>query len=165
MFQAKVNQRENFTIEKKAETILLDGKEFEMDLSEISKGYFHIIKDNQSISAEVVSADVKHKTFQIKVNGNIHEVTLKNKMDLLLDKMGISAQDDTTIKDIKAPMPGLILDILVSVGDEISKGNQLMVLEAMKMENVLKASGDGIVKSIEVIKGQSVEKNQLLINF
>ncbi len=165
MFQAKVNQGENFTIEKKQETILLDGKEFRIDWSEIKKGYFHIIKDNQSISAEIVSADIKQKYFQIKVNGNIHEVTLKNNMDMLLDKMGISAQDDTTIKDIKAPMPGLILDILVTVGDEISKGNQLMVLEAMKMENVLKAAGDGVVKSIEVVKGQSVEKNQILINF
>jgi biotin carboxyl carrier protein len=165
MFQAKVNQGENFTIEKKEETILLDGKEFKMDLSEITKGYFHILKDNVSITAEVVSADVEHKTFQIKVNGNIHEVTLKGKIDLLLDKMGISSQDDNTLKDIKAPMPGLILDILVSVGDEISKGNQLMILEAMKMENVLKATGDGIVKAIEVVKGQSVEKNQVLINF
>ena len=165
MFQAKVNQGKNFTIEKKEETILLDGKEFKMDLSEITKGYFHILKDNESITAEVVSADVKLKTFQIKVNGNIHEVILKDKMDILLDKMGISSQDDNTIKDIKAPMPGLILDILVTVGDEITKGNQLMVLEAMKMENVLKAPGDGIVKSIEVVKGQSVEKNQILINF
>lgn len=165
MFQAKVNQGKNFTIEKKEETILLDGKEFKMDLSEITKGYFHILKDNESITAEVVSADVKLKTFQIKVNGNIHEVILKDKMDILLDKMGISSQDDNTIKDIKAPMPGLILDILVTLGDEITKGNQLMVLEAMKMENVLKAPGDGIVKSIEVVKGQSVEKNQILINF
>ena len=165
MFQSKVNEGENFTIEKKEETILLDGKEFKMDLSEISKGYFHLLKDNKSITAEVVNADFKLKTFQIKVNGNIHEVTLKNKMDLLLEKMGISSQDDNTLKDIKAPMPGLILEILVAVGDEITKGNQLMVLEAMKMENVLKATGDGVVKSIEVVKGQSVEKNQILINF
>jgi len=165
MFQAKVNDGENFTIEKRQDTILLDGEEFKLDCSEISKNYFHIIKDNKSILAEVVSADFKTKSFKIKVNGNIHSVALKNNMDLLLEKMGISSQDDNSLKDFKAPMPGLILKVLVEVGDEISKGSQLMILEAMKMENVLKAPGDGIVSSIEVVKGQSVEKNQVLINF
>ena len=165
MYQAKVNNGGNFTIEKKGETILINGKEFELDYSEIFRGYFHIIKDNQSISAEVVGTDFKKKEFKIKVEGRIYSVVMKNQMDLLLENMGLSSQDDTIVKDVKAPMPGLILDIMVNVDDKISKGDQLMVLEAMKMENVLKAPGDGVIKSIEIVKGQSVEKNQVLINF
>ncbi|MCL4145650.1 UNVERIFIED_CONTAM: hypothetical protein GTU68_019273 [Idotea baltica] len=62
-------------------------------------------------------------------------------------------------------MPGLILDILVEVGQTIQKGDQLMILEAMKMENVLKAPGEGSISSIEVSQGDSVEKNQVLIKF
>ena len=60
-------------------------------------------------------------------------------------------------------MPGLILDVLVSAGDTVAKDDPLIILEAMKMENVLKSAGDGVVKSIEVAKGQAVDKNQILI--
>ena len=165
MYQAKVNDGESLTLERDGENFLINGKNFTIDYSEISSGYFHFIKDHQSITAEVVSHDLKAKTFTIKVNGNLHTVVLQDKMDLLLEKMGISKLDDDTLKDIKAPMPGLILDILVKEGQEIQKGDQLMILEAMKMENVLKSSGEGVVKSIEVKKGQSVEKNEVLINF
>ncbi len=165
MYQAKVNDSESVSIEKDADTILIDGQKLPLDCSEISPGYFHIIKDHKSITAEVVNADFKKKEFEIKVQGKIHKVSFKDKMDLLLEKMGISSIDEGNLKDIKAPMPGLILDILVTPNQEVKKGDQLMILEAMKMENVLKASGDGTVKSVEVSKGQSVEKNQVLINF
>jgi len=79
--------------------------------------------------------------------------------------MGISNLDSAQVNDMKAPMPGLILDILVTPGQEVKKGDQLLILEAMKMENVLKAPGDGTVSSIEVAKGDSVEKGQVLIKF
>jgi biotin carboxyl carrier protein len=68
-------------------------------------------------------------------------------------------------KEIKAPMPGLIFDIKVKEGDEVKKGDAVLILEAMKMENILKSPGDGTVKSIKIKKGQSVEKNQVLIQF
>jgi len=67
------------------------------------------------------------------------------------------------LKNIKAPMPGLVLDVLVESGQTITKGDQLLILEAMKMENVLKAAGDGVVKSIEIKKGNTVEKGQILV--
>jgi len=99
------------------------------------------------------------------VNKTIYKIELKDKMDILLEKMGIDMSAVAAVNDLKAPMPGLVLDILVEEGQEIHKGDQLIVLEAMKMENVLKAEGDGIIKSIEVNQGTSVEKNQILINF
>ena len=67
------------------------------------------------------------------------------------------------VKDIKAPMPGLVLQISVGPGDTVEKGDPLLILEAMKMENVLKAPGSGTVKKVSVNQGQAVEKNQLLI--
>jgi biotin carboxyl carrier protein len=69
------------------------------------------------------------------------------------------------MNELKAPMPGLVVDFLVEIGQEVQTGDKLMILEAMKMENVIKASGQGIVKKINVIKGQSVEKSQILIEF
>jgi biotin carboxyl carrier protein len=60
-------------------------------------------------------------------------------------------------------MPGLVVNILVAEGDTIAKGDALLVLEAMKMENIIKSPGEGVVKKININKGQAVEKNQVLI--
>jgi biotin carboxyl carrier protein len=83
----------------------------------------------------------------------------------LLEKMGISAANAGKVNNIKAPMPGLIITLKVAVGDTVKAGDQLLILEAMKMENILKSPGDGVVKKIKVKKGDSVEKNQVLIEF
>jgi biotin carboxyl carrier protein len=69
------------------------------------------------------------------------------------------------ILQIKAPMPGLVLSVLVTEGDEVKKGDNLLVLEAMKMENMIKSPTDGIIKKIEIKQGNKVEKNELLISF
>ena len=71
----------------------------------------------------------------------------------------------TKVSDLKAPMPGLVLSIDVEVGKEVKKGDALLILEAMKMENVIKSPTDGVIKSIAVKTSQAVEKNQLLLNF
>jgi biotin carboxyl carrier protein len=86
-------------------------------------------------------------------------------MDLLLLQMGLNNNSTGKVNSIKAPMPGLILEINAQQGDVVSPGDTLLVLEAMKMENVIKASGEGTVKSVRVSKGQSVEKGQVLIEF
>jgi len=70
-----------------------------------------------------------------------------------------------SLKEIKAPMPGLILDLKVAPGDQVQKGDVLLILEAMKMENSIKSPGDGVVKEVKVSLKQSVEKNQVLIQF
>ena len=67
--------------------------------------------------------------------------------------------------DLKAPMPGLVVEVSVSEGQEIKKGDKLVVLEAMKMENILKSPADGVVKKVNVKKGNTVEKNEVLILF
>jgi len=112
-----------------------------------------------------VEADYQAKTFTFKINGVKQVVSVKDRFDLLLDKLGMSNANVHKVNDIKAPMPGLILDIKVQPGQEIKKGDTLLILEAMKMENILKAPGDGIVKEIKVSVKQNVEKNQVLILF
>jgi biotin carboxyl carrier protein len=135
------------------------------DLVEYSPNCFHIIKDNKSYRAEVVKADPATKSFVIKVNGSIQTVTIKDKFDLLLEKMGITTSSVSKINNIKAPMPGLIIDLKIKVGDTVNAGDALLILEAMKMENVLKSPSTATVKSVKVKKGDSVEKGQILIEF
>lgn len=124
---------------------------------------YHILKDGKSHKAQLSHNNNNPKEITILLNGTEHTVTIKDTVDQMVDKMGLSVVEDATAGDILAPMPGLILDILVSAGDPISKGDSLLILEAMKMENVIKAEADGIVKSVCLAKGDSVEKNQLII--
>ena len=77
--------------------------------------------------------------------------------------MGIKRTFEAVNTDIKAPMPGKVLSVVVTEGDEVKKGDAILILEAMKMENVLKAEGDCIIKKVLVNKEESVEKNQVLI--
>ena len=79
--------------------------------------------------------------------------------------MGFEVGKTKQINAIKAPMPGLILEINVSVGQEVKENDNLLILEAMKMENSFSSPRDGIIKSIAVFKGDAVDKGQLLIEF
>ena len=145
--------------------LYLNGKVFDFDKADLGDGHFHILKDNKSFSAEVLSVNRAEKKVSLLVNGKKSEVQLKEKIDLLLEKLGMAAESSRKVNVLKAPMPGLILDIKVEEGTEVKAGDPLFILEAMKMENVLKSPGDGIVKSVSVKKGNSVEKNQVLITF
>jgi len=128
-----------------------------------SEGDFHIIKEGQSYTASLLAADYDKKELTLSINGNKYQVKIEDEYDLLVKKMGLSVGGQQKIKNVKAPMPGLILDILIEPGQTISKGDQLLILEAMKMENVLKSEGEGVVKSVEAKKGDAVDKGQLLI--
>lgn len=155
----------SWQIENKQGSLLLNGQPFEWDLVQLDANRFHIIKDNVSYNAELVEADYKAKTFTLKINGTLHTVSVKDRFDLLLDQMGMSNANEKKLNDIKAPMPGLVLDIKVKIGDEVKKGDQILILEAMKMENILKSPGDGIVKAIKVNVKDNVEKGQVLLEF
>ena len=126
-------------------------------------GTLHLLQDNQSYHITIIDTDFDNNKLTLEINGNPYEIAIEDEYDQLVKKMGLSTGGTQKLKNIKAPMPGLILDILVKPEQTIEKGDQLLVLEAMKMENVLKAEGEGVVKSIEVTKGAAVDKGQVMI--
>lgn len=134
-----------------------------LDSQQVSANHYHILKDNRSAKAEVVHKDFLNRTYTVKINSNTFEVSIANDLDLLIEEMGLSLGQTQVVNDIKAPMPGLILEVSVEEGQEVKEGDYLLVLEAMKMENALTAPRDAVIKSISVKKGETVEKNQLLI--
>lgn len=164
MLKVSVNEK-TFEIEQEKEGLQLNGETFNWDLVELSDGKFHIIKDHQSFNAELVQADYAQKSFVIKVNNKLFELKAQDRFDLLLEKLGMSAATNQKLNELKAPMPGLILDILIEEGQEVVKGDKLLILEAMKMENIIKCPGDGKIKQVLIKKGENVEKNQVLIVF
>ncbi len=162
MYQAKANGN-NFEIEKNEKGFAINGELFEWDLVKISEGYFHILHKNRSYQVEVVKADRATKTFQIKINNKLLQVAVKDKFDLLLEKMGMANGSTAKVNTIKAPMPGLVIELKVNAGDAVKVGDPLLILEAMKMENILKSPAEGVIKNVKTKKGDSVEKGQVLI--
>ncbi|NHM03917.1 acetyl-CoA carboxylase biotin carboxyl carrier protein subunit [Flavobacterium celericrescens] len=131
----------------------------------IEQSKFHILKDNKPYKAEIVSADFIAKKYTIKVNNNTYEVAISDALDELIKSMGIERGRTKVVNAIKAPMPGLILEISVEVGQTVKENDPLLILEAMKMENSFLSPRDGVIKSIAVEKGNAVDKGQLLVEF
>lgn len=129
-------------------------------------GNNYIAEYNDSIyNISVKSFDPNTKSYTLTVNDVPVELSLKNELDQLIEKLGLKSQKEENISQILAPMPGLVVDISVAVGDKVNKGDALLILEAMKMENILKSKGSGVVKSIQVSQKDKVDKGQLLIEF
>lgn len=158
-------QNDSHSVEKSGDSIKVNQKPISWDMKWIGERKIHLIRGNESIEAELLYLDKATKTLQIRLGHRTATLKLKDKFDLLLEKMGMGANGHGNIKDIKAPMPGLILELKVCPGDQVKKGDIVLVLEAMKMENVIKSPGDGVVREVKVSLKQSVEKNQVLILF
>ncbi|MBL4710037.1 MAG: biotin/lipoyl-binding protein [Flavobacteriales bacterium] len=164
--KVEVENGNTYSIEDlKENEALLDGKQVTWDSYQVKDGKFHIIKGSQSYSVEVVNADAANKTFELKVNNSPYKTKVEDRFDLLLQQLGMDNLGSTAVSELKAPMPGMVLNIEVEAGQEVKEGDALVVLEAMKMENVLKSPADVVIKSIAVKKGIAVEKNELLIEF
>lgn len=165
MYKGIVNEESSRNVEVKNGKIVLDGQEIAFDLHPISASQFHVLYRQASYRIEVLEADYSQKTFVLLVNGKRISVQLKEELDILLEKLGMDAATENTVKEIRSPMPGLIRAIAVAEGTAVKAGESLLTLEAMKMENAIKSPVDGVVASIQVSAGQSVEKNQLLLAF
>lgn len=166
MLKVKSTQiKEEITLEDSEKGLLIDGTLSDYDLIKESDTKFHLIKENKSYNLEILEVNQEAKEFTIKVNGNEYQLKASDKYDELLSKMGISRGAAKKLNELKAPMPGLVLDIKVEAGQEVKKDEPLLVLEAMKMENVLKSPEDVVIKSVEIKTQDTVEKNQILLKF
>ncbi|MFQ3269502.1 MAG: biotin carboxyl carrier protein [Flavobacteriales bacterium] len=166
MYKAKVNDQEfefNFSDDKGLKGTV-NGDSFDMDLAKQGSVH-HLIHEHKSFTIELVELNKEDKFCILKVNNQELTISIEDKYDALLKQLGMENMNSQKVNEVKAPMPGLVLNILVEPGQQISKGDGLFVLEAMKMENIIKSPTDAIVKSIEVEKGIAVEKNQVLVKF
>jgi biotin carboxyl carrier protein len=159
-------------------------KEYDIELEYRSEKYFAVINGKK---VEIASYRLGESRSLLLIDGRSHEVDVRangydarrvvfmNGMEIpaeiedyhlaqLRKTAGMTrgAQIDT---QLKAAMPGLVVDVRVQPGDRVAKGQPVLVLEAMKMENIIKAPGDATVKEVFVTKGMSVEKGDRLLEF
>ncbi|WOD43628.1 acetyl-CoA carboxylase biotin carboxyl carrier protein subunit [Hwangdonia lutea] len=155
----KTNVNNTFEFEIDEEAIL------NLDAIQVSDAEFHVLHHHKSYHVEIEESNFNNKTYQVKVNNNTYNINIFNNLDALIKEMGFTIGSTKHVDSIKAPMPGLILEIQVEANQEVKENDTLLILEAMKMENIITSPRDGIIKSISVTKGDAVEKNQLLIEF
>ncbi|WP_108803857.1 acetyl-CoA carboxylase biotin carboxyl carrier protein subunit [Aquimarina sp. Aq107] len=152
-------------VNKDFETSLSEDTISKTNIIETSNSKFHVINNNQSYHTEVIKSDFVNKNYTVKVNSNIYEVDISNSLDMMISEMGFSIGASKQVNSIKSPMPGLIIDIQVEIGQTVKEDDYLLVLEAMKMENIITSPREGTIKSIAVSKGDAVDKGKLLIEF
>jgi biotin carboxyl carrier protein len=163
MLQLKVNNKNEFSIEKKDGQWLVNGNAAGIDVQQQPNGLISILYNGKSYTAMVEKFDRKAKELGLRINGQSHSITIKEPIDQLLSSMGLDMSALKKAEPVKAPMPGMILKVLVEPGQVINKGDGLLILEAMKMENVLKAGTSATVKAIRVNEKTAVEKGTVLI--
>ncbi|MBK9255930.1 MAG: biotin/lipoyl-binding protein [Saprospiraceae bacterium] len=116
-------------------------------------------------NAIIRKSDIDRKEFNIIIDGFTFVVKIEEPLDQLISQLGFRELKVGSVKEIKSPMPGLVADVVVKPGDIVEAGEKLLSLEAMKMENIIKSISAGTVKNVFVEKGNSIEKNQILIEF
>ncbi|PUZ22171.1 biotin carboxyl carrier protein [Chitinophaga costaii] len=162
MIKATVNGKNAFSIEN-ASQVTCNGVAVDWSAALLPNGNYSVIMNNQSFAVQLRKIDREHKTVSLQIAGQVFDVKLEEPIDQLLAAMGIKDALGRKVNDMKAPMPGLVLQVLVTPGQAIKKGDPVLILEAMKMENVFKATADAVVKEIKVSPRTAVEKGQVLI--
>lgn len=163
MLQIKVNNGSPFEIEKDGTQWLINGQAAGADIQWQPNGQVSLLLDNKSYTGQVEKIDKDNKELVLRIEGQRYTLAIREDIDLLLDKMGINLAAMQKAAPLKAPMPGLVLKVLVSPGQVVQKGDGLLILEAMKMENVLKATGTATIKAIRAEEKSAVEKGTVLI--
>ena len=134
-----------------------------VDLIQKSPTLFNLLQNHTSVNATLVKADPSAKIQTIEIEGENFDVQIKDELDQMLDKMGFNTAAGKQIKEIIAPMPGQVLQIAVTEGQQVQEGDTILILVAMKMENSIRINTDAMIKRIAVSSGQAVDKGQVLV--
>ncbi len=144
---------------------LTDGQLEDMDYVQQGKDRFHFLFNNIGYRVDVVTIDARKKRMTLIINEIKYTLHIKDEVDILLDQLGFSKKRIRNIDKVESPMPGLILEVDVKPGDEVEEGQRLLVLEAMKMENIIKSPVPGKIKEVLVNTGENIDSGQILIKF
>ena len=148
---------------------LLDGQKVQSSDGAFVKWYDHtyflLLHKGKKFHGEIVKDDSENNQLTIKINHRVFQIKRRGELDELIASLGLDVPKIKKLKELKAPMPGRVLKIFVKEGDEIQIGDNVLSLEAMKMENILKAEGIGTVSKICIEEGDVVDKGAVLIEF
>ena len=143
------------------EEVIANGSSYQID--RIKNGLYEVSVEGETHRVLIVKRE--GNTTRVMINGRLCDVQTETEGEKLIKQLGLDKVRKKKLKDLKAPMPGLVLKVMVEEGQQVAKGDALLVLEAMKMENLIKAADDATIGGVSINEGQAVEKGQLLIKF
>lgn len=135
------------------------------DLVRTGPGTYSLVHNGRSFKVLVLKEDKENNTVRLRIGAHTYTVRLEDEQAQLMHALGLDKARGAAVRELKAPMPGLILKMLVAEGAAVKKNDPVLILEAMKMENVIKSPGDATVKKIHAQERTAVEKGQLLLSF
>ena len=156
-FKIKVNGRFQFNLDK----VDVD----ELNISKDESGQIHLLYNSNSYHVRVIESDLDKKYYTIAINDREHRVAISDSLDQLISDMGLTQRKIQEVDSITAPMPGMILELMVNEEQEVKENDPILILEAMKMENIIKSPRNGKISAIHIKVGQAIEKNELLIEY
>lgn len=162
MIIVKVNNKHTYSIDKQSDEYLVNGALKKWHIHKRDSENFQIIFNNRCFLANVTHED---GIWRIQINQNTYLLEIQDEQELILEKLGMETKSARRTDEIKAPMPGLIVEVLVAKGDVIKTGQPLLILKAMKMENIIKSPHDGVVNDIFIKKDQIIEKDAVMLQF
>ncbi len=144
--------------------VFVDSVEYAVDFESVSgQPVYSLLLDGRSYEAYVY-ADEETDAWQVLLSGDLYTVQVEDEREKRLRAQAGGVAAATGEFNLKAPMPGLIVDVLVAEGQAVKKGDILIILESMKMQNELKSPIDGTVQRVRAKGGESVEHNQVLLS-
>ena len=155
-----------FDLDAASDGLRLDGLPLDARFERLSDRTYLLVLDGQphvlTLERTPATAAASGERVRVTVQNRVLEATVKDETALLLDQLGFEG-DDTAQREVRAPMPGLVLQVLVTPGQVVEEGQGLVVLEAMKMENELRAPTAGTVATLHAAPGTAVAKGELLV--
>ena len=140
----------------------INGEVFDFKIDSNIENNHSVLYRNSVFDIDLISIDIDKKLINLLVNGNLFELELEDKYDFIINKLGLRKSKSIKEGFVESIMPGLIIDIHVSEGESVFKGQKLVTLEAMKMENIIKSPSNSTIKEISITKGNTVEKGDIL---
>jgi len=144
-------------------TLFRDGEPVNATIRRVGERRFSVLVDGRSISLSL--EERSNGTMRLRTRAGTRSLVVRDRRALVLRELGMENGRRSRAAELHAPMPGLIVQVLVEPGDRVRSGDGVVVLEAMKMENELAASEDATVAAVHVRAGTAVGKGQLLVEF
>ena len=149
--------------------VLLNDENFELEGEHMSA----TLHSAGSTEAQISLDGMRHRVhvrrtragWRIHTRGRTFEVTVEDERSRVIRELSGGMVSRSNTPEVRAPMPGLIVRVLVDSGQEVEAGDGMLVIEAMKMENELKTESAGLVRQIHVKPGETVDKDDLLVSF
>lgn len=164
-YEVKVNKRkahvELYKWDGSYVHIKVDGKDYKLDFEKVSQGVFSILHENHSFNMELIPGE-NVKQYTVNTFKRSYEVEIVD-AEAKYRESRMKGMEDAAENTITAPIPGKVVKIPVSVGEQVEAGQTLIILAAMKMESEYKAKKEGKVKEIRVKEGDSVEAKKVLV--